>query len=347
MNKILRISIVVVICLIVILGVALLIGQCSKKDVEDTTTTTTPTTTAPTTSSTTQPTTPPVDPECTEHVDADTNYVCDICGDELERPIESTYVETNDKVYVISTVLNLRKNPNETGVATVAAHMDEELTRLGYYTSGANNGWSKVVYDGQEYYVLTECITTQKPITEFAGEAERVYLVRNEKVYSKASLITAYQYSEAMDTLFAGTEIVVTRLGVATTTFKNADGTEITFAKIQYTTNGVEVVRYIDNSALTTEAPVNPDGAVTFEANTDVLKVIAEESIWLRKSTFYGGEYTESEKAKAVPTGTILQATHKGIESDGTVWYKVIFEGETYYVIYKSSRFEIQTPTAQ
>ena len=344
MNKILRISIVVVICLIVILGVALLIGQCSKKDIDDTTTTTT---TAPTTSSTTQPPEPPVDPECTEHVDADTNYDCDVCGEELDRPIESVYVETNDKVYVISTVLNLRNNPGETGVATVAVHMDDELTRLGYYTSGDNDGWSKIVYDGQEYYVLTECVTTQKPITEFAGEAERVYVVRNEKVYSKPSLITAYQYSEAMDTLFAGTEIVVTRLGVSTTTFTKEDGTEISFAKISYTVNDVEVVRYIDNSVLTTEAPLNPDGAVTFEENTDVLKVIAEESIWLRKSTFYGGSYTESEKAKAVPTGTILQATHKGLESDGTIWYKVIFEGETYYVIYKSTRLEIQTPAAQ
>lgn len=351
MNKILRISIVVVICLIVILGVTLLVGQCSKKNPADTTTTTAPTTsstTSPTTSSTTQPTTPPVDPECTEHVDADTNYFCDVCGEELERPTESTYVETNDKVYVISTVLNLRNNPGETGVATVAVHMDDELTRLGYYTSGDNDGWSKIVYDGQEYYVLTECITTQKPITEFTGEAERVYVLRNGVVYSKPSLITAYQYSEAMDTLFAGTEIVVTRLGVSTTTFTKEDGTQVTFAKIQYTTtNGVEVVRYIDNSVLTTEAPLNPDGEVTFEANTDVLKVIAEESIWLRKSTFYGGSYTESEKAKAIPTGTILQATHKGLESDGTIWYKVIFEGETYYVIYKSTLLEIQTPAAQ
>lgn len=345
MNKILRISIVVVICLIVILGVALLIGQCSKKDIDDTTTTTT--TTTPTTSSTTQPPEPPVDPECTEHVDADTNYVCDVCGEELDRPIESVYVETNDKVYVITTQLNLRNNPGETGVASIAAQMDEELTRLGYYTQGEFEGWSKVIYDGQEYYVSTGCITTQKPITEFAGEAERVYVVRNEKVYSKPSLITAEQYSEAMDTLFAGTEIVVTRLGVSTTTFTKEDGTEISFAKISYTVNDVEVVRYIDNSALTTEAPANPDGEVTFEENTDVLKVIAEESIWLRKSTFYGGSYTESEKAKAVPTGTILQATHKGLESDGTIWYKVIFEGDTYYVIYKSTRLEIQTPTAQ
>ena len=350
MNKILRISIVVVICLIVILGAALLIGQCSKKDVEGTTTTpTTSSTTSPTTSSTTQPPEPSVDPECTEHVDADTNYVCDVCGEELDRPTESTYVETNDKVYVISTVLNLRKNPGETGVATVAVHMDDELTRLGYYTSGDNDCWSKIVYDGQEYYVLTECVTTQKPITEFAGEAERVYVVRNEKVYSKPSLITAYQYSEAMDTLFAGQSVI--RTGVATRVFVDEYGREYTFARIEYyvNINGVDklVVRYVNNAYLATEYPPNPDGAVTFEANTDVLKVIAEESIWIRKSTFYGGEYTESEKVKVVPSGTILQATHKGLESDGTIWYKVIFEGETYYVIYKSTRLEIQLPSAQ
>ena len=140
MNKILKISILVVICLIIILGVALLIGQCSKKPADSTTTTTT---TSSTTSSTTGSNNPPV---CTEHVDVNADYLCDVCGEELERPNDSTYVETNDKIYVITTQLNLRKNPGETGVASVAVQMDQELTRLGYYTSGTNNGWSKVVY---------------------------------------------------------------------------------------------------------------------------------------------------------------------------------------------------------
>ncbi len=345
MNKILKISILVVICLIIVLSVALLIGQCSKKPADSTTTTTT--TSSTTSSSTTGSNNPPV---CTEHVDANTDYLCDACGAELERPNDSTYVETNDKIYVITTQLNLRKNPNETGVASVAVQMDEELTRLGHYTSGENNGWSKIVYDGQEYYVLTEYITTQKPITEFTGEAERVYVVRNEKVYSKPSLITANQYSEAMDTLFAGTEIVVTRLGVSTTTFAKEDGTQVTFAKIQYTADGVEVVRYIDNSALTTEAPINPDGEIVFEENSDVLKVIAEVSIALRKTAIWINGDDEHNNAQVVGhayNGNTLQATHKGVESDGTVWYKVIFEGKTYYVIYKSTLLEIQTPAAQ
>ena len=341
MNKVLKISIIVIVCLIVILAAALLISQCSNNGNGDktTTTTTTSSTTKPTTSSTSSSTSGNQggDPDCTEHVDANTDYVCDVCGEQLEKP-DDGFTATNDKVYVITSQLNIRKTPDTNGNPVGSVLMDEEITRLGYY----ENGWSKIIYDGEECYVKTDCLTTQSPITDadFSNIEETVYLTRNEKVYSRPSLISAHQYSEEMDTLFVEKSVI--RLGVATKAYIAENGTEITFAKVKYTNaKGQEVVWYIDNTALTTEAPANPDGAVTFEENTDVLTVIAEESIWLRKSTFYGGEYTESEKAKAVPTGTILQATHKGIEeSDGTVWYKVVFEGKIYYVIYKESYFD-------
>ena len=345
MNKVLKISIIVIVCLIVILAAALLISQCSNSGNGDktTTTTTTSSTTKPTTSSTSSSTSGNQggDPDCTEHVDANTDYVCDVCGEQLEKP-DDGFTATNDKVYVITSQLNIRKTPDTNGNPVGSVLMDEELTRLGYY----ENGWSKIIYDGEECYVKTDCLTTQSPITDadFSNIEETVYLTRNEKVYSRPSLISAHQYSEEMDTLFVEKSVI--RLGVATKAYIAENGTEITFAKVKYiNTKGQEVVWYIDNDALTTEAPANPDGAVTFEENTDVLTVIAEESIWLRKSTFYGGEYTESEKAKAVPTGTILQATHKGLEeSDGTIWYKVIYEEKVYYAIYKPEYFDIQMP---
>ena len=149
MNKVFKISIIVVICLVVILGIAVLLGQYSD-------------------AGTTNP------PSCTEHVDNDNNHLCDVCSESLES---TSFTETNDKVYVIPSQLNLRKNPGETGVATVAASMDDELTRIGYYVDGENAGWSKIVYNGEEYYVATDCITIQKPIADadFTFVEETVY----------------------------------------------------------------------------------------------------------------------------------------------------------------------------
>ena len=316
MNKVLKITIAVVLCLIVILAVALLVSQCGKNKPETTTTTTTTTTTPP-------------PPACTEHVDNNTDYLCDNCGAELEKPPVDTLITTNDKVYVISTELNLRKTPTETGVASVSAKRDDELARIGYYTEGENAGLSKVLYNDEEYYVLTECVTTQKPIVVEDGEPETVYLTMNTLSYEKTSRITNYQYSPEVDWLYKGAEI--TRLGVATEIY--ADG-NITFAKVKYTNkDGEEVIAYVDNDALSTEK-FNPDGEVVFdnESKTIVSKYATDEEFWVRKSTIY----EDSERAFKLPGGTTLQAIGFGTESDGTIWAKIDYNGQTYYVIYKS-----------
>ena len=316
MNKVLKITIAVVLCLIVILAVALLVSQCGKNKPETTTTTTTTTTTPP-------------PPACTEHVDNNTDYLCDNCGAELEKPPVDTLITTNDKVYVISTELNLRKTPTETGVASASAKRDDELSRIGYYTEGENAGLSKVLYNDEEYYVLTECVTTQKPIVVEDGEPETVYLTMNTLSYEKPSRITNYQYSPEVDWLYKGAEI--TRLGVATEIY--ADG-NITFAKVKYTNkNGEEVIAYVDNDALSTEK-FNPDGEVVFDNTSKIIvsKLLANEEFWVRKSTIY----EDSETAFKLKGGTALQAIGFGTESDGTVWAKILYKGQTYYVIYKS-----------
>ena len=320
MNKVLKIIIVIVICLILILAATLIFSQCSNNDVDQTTTS----------SSTT--TTPKVDPdpnpECTTHIDANTDYLCDNCGAQLEKP-EEGFTATNDKVYVITTQLNVRKTPDTNGNPVGSVLMDTELTRLGYY----ENGWSKIIYDGEECYVDTSSITTQKPITDadFTVVDETVYFTQNSLVWTKPSYIKAQGYSEAIDTFFAGES--AKRIGVANVKYVDEDG-EYTFAKIEYTVkiDGVPttVVRYVNNDYLSTEAP-NTDGSVVFEAVEEFL-VLKVENFWLRKST----NYIESEKAVKIPQNTVLQAVARGVEADGTIWYKVIYDEQIYYAIYYS-----------
>lgn len=371
MNRILKISIVIVICLILILGAALLLGKCKENKEGKTTAPTTPPSPPACTEhvdadgnsacdvcGATITVNPPVctehvdadnnsacdvcgttitvtPPTCTEHVDADENYICDVCGDELERPTnpENDYVETNDKVYVISSMLNLRKTPNETGVATVSVTMDTELERLGFYATGANAGLSKVTYEGQIYYVATDYVTTQKPLTDadFTTVEETVYVIsgRSPYVFSKPSHIEKHQYSEKIDTLVSGQ--AVTRLGIATKEYVDDEGNKYTFAKVTYESNGKTFTGYVNNALLTTEAPADPDNGIAFVETSVVLEVVAEVSLNLRTSA----EYPADNLGLVILSAETpeLQATHYGEASDGTKWYKVVVNDITYYVI--------------
>lgn len=334
MNRILRISIVVVICLILILGVALLVGKCSNKDEEETTAPPVQST-EPSTQPTTSTTTPTTPPECT-HVDADGNYVCDNCQAELERPNpDPVYTEAPGKVYVITTELNVRSSPevpekDEDFYKNVvgSVKMDAELERLGYY----DNGWSAVIYDGETRYVKTTSITTQKPITEFTTLEETVYLTQGAWVYTKPSHLEGY--SEHIATLTDLTK-PLTRLGTATEIYLGDDGKEYKFAKIKYTVDvdGVvtEKIGYMNNDYLTTTAPVIPDkdNGITFTETNVTLVVVAEVSINLRTSA----EFPADNLGAIAKNGDELQATHHGEASDGRKWYKVLVNDITYYVI--------------
>lgn len=352
MNKILKIAIIVVLCLIVILTVALVaINNEGKKT---TTTTTTTTTTKQ---------------DCTEHKDDNTDYLCDVCGAELEKPNppctehkdengdkvcdvcnepmpdidHGNYTATNDTVYVITDHLSIRTSPEvaeDNAVAWVDA--DAELTRLGYYA----NGWSKISYEDKEYYVSTDCLTTKKPITSFTDVNETVYFTKNAYIYTRPSYIEGY--SKPVDTFYFGESI--TRTGVATVPFVDEDGKEYIFARVEYTVkvDGVDtpVVYYVNNEYLSTEKPADPDGGIEFEDCDVVLKVIASQSIAIRKSAIWidgDDEHNTAQIVDYAKTGDTLQTVGKGVESDGTVWYKVVISESTYYVIFNAENLEIVT----
>ncbi len=108
----------------------------------------------------------PKDPEppCTTHEDADTDYKCDKCGAELEKPAnpekpEITFTEVNEQVYALVTV-ELRLKP-AADVANVVGELrvNEVITRIGVSEDGE---WSKIRYEAAglegEYYVASNCL---------------------------------------------------------------------------------------------------------------------------------------------------------------------------------------------
>ncbi len=321
MNKILKIAIVVVLCLIVVLTVVLVATQGGANNGGTTTTTTT------------KPT--PSNPPACEHVDTTPkDDKCDKCGETMPGAvIPGDYTETNDIVYVTVTGLNLRSEPakkdgNEVGWVEI----DTKLERLGYYT----NGWSKVKYNDKECYVSTDCLTKSKPITSFTTTNETVYFTKGTYAYTKPSHLEPYSVADFTFKFGESTK----RIGVATEVYVAEDGKEYTFARIEFTVtnNGKQetVVRYVNNAYLSTTKPTqaDPDAGITF-VNNDSILVVSIEKINIRKSAIYD-ENEEEQKYGTIYAGTELQAVARGTESDGTIWYKVKYDGQILYVIYQS-----------
>jgi hypothetical protein len=223
--------------------------------------------------------------------------------------------------------------------------MDDELKRTGY-----NDIWTRIEIDGMSYYVKSSTVTTEKPIKDFDECDETVYFINSAYAYTKPSHLEGY--SERIHTFKKGDS--AKRTGIAKSLYVDKEGKEYKFARIEYveTVDGVETTQvwYVNNEYLSTEAPADPDAGITFEECSDILVVVAEKSFALRKSALWvkgDDEFNADQIAISVQTGVILQATHKGVESDRTVWYKVIYEDVTYYAIYNTKYLKIQTPAAE
>ncbi len=353
MNKVLKISIVVVLCLIVVLMVTLF--ACNNNgggDDKKTTTTTTTTTKKP------EPCTEHVDENtdgvcdvcgepmpkepCSEHVDEDEDGKCDVCGEDMPVVAPSDFVEVNDTVYVVATELNVRTSPSADDDKNLSGSVKygDALTRTGYN----EDGWTRIDVDGKTLYVRSTYVTTNKPIvdSDFKTVSETVYVTNKNGLKVRS---TPY-FGTQNDLSYLSYGDSVKRTGVAT----RQDDEGITWSRVEVVIedeNGTKttVTGYASSTYLSTENPgaIDSDNGIKFETSYDILTVIAT-SVNLRNAAVYDS----SSLATSVKEGTTLQAVAKGTESDGTVWYKVEYEDEIYYLIYNTkfvSRAEYKDET--
>ena len=351
MNKVLKIAIVVVLCLIVILTITLFAfngnnGQGGSS------------TSSSTTSSTT---TGGGNPECTEHIDANEDKVCDTCGEPIEdkQPECTEHIDENednlcdtcgaeieastgdmeftkveDKVYVITTELNLRTSPNadtDDNKANISVHMDDVLWRTGY-----NAEWTRVSYEGETYYVNSKYVVVGEPIVDFDETNDTVYYTgpySSIKVRFKPTLTTKEEYSFVVGTINYGTELK--RLGVAKKADVSIDDDgeayEILWAKVEFIVDGVKITGYINNKYLSTN-PNPQEGNLVFEGRNDKLIITAKESYGLRTSPKFTTD--GSNIGCYVIPGTAVLRIGKATtaDDDGIYWSKVQYNGETYYM---------------
>lgn len=347
MNKVLKISIVIVLCLIVVLMITLF--ACNSNgggdDKKTTTTTTTTTTKKP------EPCVVHMDEDadgvcdvcgepmpkepCDEHVDEDEDGKCDVCGEDMPVAAPSDFVEVNDTVYVIAGELNVRTSPNAEDSDNIKSSVKygAVLTRTGY----SEDGWTRIDVDGVALYVRSTYVTTDKPIleSEFKDVNETVYVTNENGLSMRSTPYLDSTSNNIITSLPYGTS--AKRTGIATREFD-----EITWSRLEIELEVKDddgkvekktYTVYASSKYLSTEDPtkVDTDNGIKFEKNNDVLTVIVD-FVNLRNAALSD----VSSVATSVKKGTVLQATAKGVESDKTVWYKVEYEGEVYYVIYNS-----------
>lgn len=355
-NKILKIAIIAVLCIILVLAIVLF--ACSPDDDGKTTTTTTTTTTKN-----------PEPTPCEKHTDADKDGKCDVCGEIIEdctshvdsdgdgkcdkcgaavssAPVtdDKGFTEASGTVYVTSVELNIRTSPEiSSDNLYSSAKYSDALTR-----TGENGKWTRIDVGGKTCYVSTDCVSATKPIdpeTDFETKNDTIYVI-SESLTARSTPFYDEDGTNIVTSFDKGTALK--RVAIAT----KADADGITWSRVEaeLTEDGKTVTKtvYVSSSSKyvstekNTTSDADRDGDVKFTASSDVLTVKGEGDRPLRDSTEYpGGEILAYAKV-----GTKLQATAKGTESDGTIWYKVSYEGKTYYVIYKNTYFDISTGSA-
>ena len=276
-------------------------------------------------------------PECTKHTDANGDEKCDNCGADIPNQgnieDETGFTRVNDTIYIITGTLNVRTSPEiPEGTNNISkdivAKFGNAFNRTGY-----NDEWTRLNIDGVEYYVKSDYVSTNKPTTEFDESAgrETVYIVNVASSINIRSITNLKFSTSVITALPLGEELV--RLGVA----REPDADGIVWAKVEVKLrDGTKTIGYVNNNYLSTEKMgTSNDMGIIFENNNDILEVVGNSSLNLRKvPVLIDGEGDAEIEKIAVPVGTTLQRIGIATQADsiGIVWSKVIFEGQIYYV---------------
>ena len=276
----------------------------------------------------------PQPPACTEHKDEDGDNKCDTCGDNMPV-IDDGFTNAEGTVYVISIELNVRTSPDSTSKENIHSSVKygDALTRTGE----SSDGWTRVVIDGTDYYVSSDCVTTDKPIlvTEFENRNEIVYVTR-ESLSVRITPFYDESSTNVITSLAEGTAIK--RTGIATREYDDILWSRIEI-EVTEEEDGVETkvtkTAYISSKYLSTENPFDQP-AISMVFTPCTWKVtITTASFNFRNVPVYEGV----EAAGSLSEGDVIVLNGYGTEADGTVWGRFVHpeDNETYYIIIKSS----------
>ena len=82
--------------------------------------------------------------------------------EEPKKPVEPTFTDKNETVYVTNTSVNVRASYSSSSKLLGSLKKGESVTRTGIST----NGWSKVSYNGSTAYIISTALSTTEPQKE-------------------------------------------------------------------------------------------------------------------------------------------------------------------------------------
>ena len=333
MNKVLKIAIIVVLCLIVILTITLF--ACDPGSGND----------------------------CTEHIDADSNGKCDVCGADVPKPQPPVCTEHKDEdgdekcdicnadvpkhqppvtdgftnadgtVYVISIELNVRTSPEIGDNEHSAVVYGTALTRTGY-----NDKWTRINIDGTDYYVSSDCVSLEKPIlvTEFEQKNDTVYVTTD----SLSARSTPFYDAEGVNIIKSFAKgAILKRTGVATREYDGILWSRVEI-EVEEEVDGVKKTvtktAYISSKYLANENPFEkPTISMVFTSCTWKVTILADGFNYRNVPVYEGVNAAGSFKKNDV-----IVLNGYGTEEDGTVWGRFVHseDNETYYLIIESSK---------
>ncbi len=251
--------------------------------------------------------TPTEPPEVTDPPEEEgTEEVVEEASDE-EMAEDLVIVEMDDIVYVDGVGVRLRTGPSTTyDVAAVVAN-GTALHRTGRTT----DGWSRVVYEGEEYYISEALISLGKVATEEGSGVTAIAdtVTVTSDANARTGPGTGYPSAAVIP---AGTELERT-------------GTTGSWSQVVY--NGLTL--YVHNSML--DAAYVPSDSETQEAASDSSSSGGSEVITVTvtsRANIRTGPGTEYGILGVAEVGAVLTLR----SASNSYWYQVLFDGQIGYV---------------
>lgn len=222
--------------------------------------------------------------------EGETVYVSNSYVSEEKPAVEIT--EQNDTVYVTGDGVNLRKGPGTENDVIVSLSKGTELKRTGT----AENGWTRVEYNGQEGYLSSNYVSTDKPAASVTEKSGTV-------VVTAAANLRSEPNENGSVLAIANANVELERTGVT------GDWTRVSY-------NGQDA--YIHTSLLK-DKEEQSDPGVTEESGTLTVATL---------SNIRTGPGTSYDVLATVEAGTTLTKTGRTDDN----WYRVTYNDQTGYI---------------
>lgn len=233
---------------------------------------------------------------------------------EAPKATSDDYTETNEQI-TAKEFVNLRDMPSTKGNIAATLNNGEFAIRIGI----GDNGWSKLLYNGQTVYAITSYLTTDAGYV--APKPQEADIVNGQSFTAASGSVTAKEETNL--------RALPTTEGILVGTIRNGEFVTLLatgdkgWSRLQY--NGQTV--YAVSSLLTTEVNTASETPQPQSEFTEVSEQVTAKSETNLRTAPVGGD--GSEIVYTLKNGEYV--TRTGVSDRG--WSRLIYNGQTVYAI--------------